>query len=116
MKIEFYPDGDTGPVREYLDRLRLNPHRRNACARIVADLAILESEGLLSRQVTIRRVIGIKGSVWELKRRYENIQYRIYFCIKKNTIWLLHFLEKKTGKIPKSDLKRISRRAREVMK
>lgn len=115
LRVQFYPTGDTGPVMEYLEMLRMNPQKAAAYSKLAADLAYLESEGLLSKNISIERIHGVPGSAWELRRSFEGIKYRIYFVIRKGKAWLLHYLEKKSQKIPKRDLKVIQRRAREVL-
>ncbi|MDE2141480.1 MAG: type II toxin-antitoxin system RelE/ParE family toxin [Elusimicrobia bacterium] len=115
LRVQFYPSGDNGPVREYLRGLRKDPQRKGASARLGLDLRLLQEEGLASKQIDILRVTGIPGSVWELRRTFEGIRYRIYFCVKRGEVWLLHNLEKKTPKIPKHDLKLIRTRAKEVL-
>lgn len=115
LRVQFYPSGDDGPVREHLRRLKQDPHRKAAAARLGLDLRLLQEEGLASRQIDIERAVGVPGSVWELRRSFEGVRYRIYFCAARGELWLLHSLEKKTPKIPKRDLGLIRRRAKEVL-
>jgi phage-related protein len=115
LSVQFYPDGDEGPVKKYLESLRLAPQRKDAYVRLMADLTILEAEGLLSKLIHLERVVGVDGSVWELKRSYEGIRYRVYFCVESGEAWLIHCLEKKTPKIPRSDLKLIRKRSKGVL-
>lgn len=74
----------------------------------------MEAEGLRSREITVKRVAGVKGSVWELVRPYQGTAYRVYFCIRRGEAWLLHWLEKKSRRIPRPDVELIGRRAKEV--
>jgi len=76
------------------------------------DLEVLGSEGLRSKQITVR---PLGDKLWELKRLYEGIQYRIFFGVWKGAAWLLHSIEKKSAKTPKDDLELARRRLREVM-
>ena len=115
LQLEFYPEGDEGPVKDYLESLRVDPQKMDAWAKLTRDLGFLETEGLTSKQISIERVVGVPGSVWELRRSFEGMKYRIYFCVKSGEAWLLHYLEKKSPKIPKSDLKLIRKRAKEVL-
>lgn len=115
LRIQFYPSGDDGPVREYLESLRANPQRKGAWAKLMRDLGLLETEGLTSKSVSVERVAGIRGSTWELRRSYEGVRYRIYFCIRRGEVWLLHHLEKKSPRIPPRDLRRIRKRSGEVL-
>ena len=52
LRICFYPAGDAGPVKEYLEGLARN--RPGAYVKLALDLEILGAEGLRSRQITIR--------------------------------------------------------------
>ena len=114
--IRFYPSGDDGPVRKYLETLREDPRRKDAWAKLMIDLTVLRSEGVRSGQITIKKVVGIKGSVWELVRPFEGMAYRIYFCLQKGEIWLIHWAEKKSQKIPANGIILIGKRAKEVFR
>src|SRR3989338_291488 len=76
------------------------------------DLEVLGAEGLRSQQITIR---PLGDKLWELKRLYDGIQYRVFFGIWKGAAWLLHSIEKKSGKTPHDDLELARKRLREVM-
>lgn len=115
LKVQFFPDGDDGPVRQHLKSLKQDPQRKAAAAKLGLDLRMLQEEGLTSKQIDIDRVVGVPGSVWELRRAFEGVKYRIYFCVQRGEVWLLHSLEKKTPKIPKHDLELIRKRAKEVL-
>lgn len=115
LRVEFYPAGDDGPVLEHLRELKHDPYRKAVATRPGLDLHVLQLEGLSSRKVDVKRVADVPGSVWELRRLIEGIQYRLYFCVKRGELWLLHNLEKKTRKIPRGDLEVIRRRAKEVL-
>lgn len=115
LRIQFYPLGDAGAVLEYLEGLRLDPQKTSAYSKLIADLGFLESEGLMSKSISVERVHGVPGSAWELRRSFDGIKYRIYFIVRRGEAWLLHFLEKKSPKIPKHDLGVFRRRAKEVL-
>jgi phage-related protein len=114
ITVRFHPSGDGGPVREYLEKLRTDSGKKEAWAKLAIDLAVLAAEGLRSERITVKRVTGVKGSVWELVRPFGGMAYRIYFCVLKGEAWLVHWAEKKSGKIPAHDVGVIRRRAREV--
>lgn len=65
-----------------------------------------------SRQITVR---PLGNKLWELKRRYDGISYRIFFGVWEGAVWLLHSIEKKSAKTPADDLILARRRLREVM-
>lgn len=110
LDILYYPDGHHGPVREYLEALV--KHRPKAFARLALDLEVLGAEGLRSQQITMR---PLGDKLWELKRLYDGIQYRLFFGVWNRAIWLLHAIEKKSAKAPKDDLELARKRLREVM-
>ena len=110
LVILYYPDGHRGPVVEHLAQLA--KERPKAFARLALDVEILGAEGLRSQQVTIR---PLGDKLWELKRLYDGIQYRVFFGVWKGALWLLHSLEKKSAKTPKDDLALARKRLKEVM-
>ena len=110
LDILYYPEGNHGPVRDYLDELA--EARPKAFARLALDLEILGAEGLRSQQITIR---PLGNKLWELKRLYDGVQYRLFFGVWKGTVWLLHTIEKKSAKTPKDDLELARRRLKEAM-
>ncbi|MBI5246126.1 MAG: type II toxin-antitoxin system RelE/ParE family toxin [Elusimicrobia bacterium] len=101
LTIEFYPDGSHGPVQEYFESLRGRGDRRKALSRLLADLDILVQEGLLSPRTSVR---SLGQGLWELRRAYQGVHYRILFCVHRHGIWLLHAFEKTTQKTPLRDL------------
>jgi len=50
------------------------------------------------------------------KRCYypKGIQYRIFFCVKRECAWLLHAIEKKSAKTPLGDIWLARKRMREI--
>ncbi len=110
LEILYYPEGSRGPVRAYLAELARQ--RPKAFARLALDLEVLGAEGLRSQQITIR---PLGNKVWELKRLYDGIQYRVFFGIYHGAAWLVHGIEKKSAKTPKDDLELAKKRLREVM-
>ena len=110
LEILYYPEGNQGPVKEYLSELAKD--RPKALARLVLDLEVLGAEGLRSQQITIR---SLGDKLWELKRLYDGIQYRIFFGVGKGIVWLLHSIEKKSAKTSKNDLNLARKRLKEVL-
>ncbi len=110
LDVLYYPEGNAGPVRDYL--IRLESENTKAFSRLAMDLEVLGAEGPGSPRVNIRR---FGGGLSELKRRYNDIQYRIFFVVYRNSIWLLHHLEKKSAKTPKSDMELARKRLKGVV-
>lgn len=111
LKIAFFPDGDAGPVKEFL--AALHAERPKARLKLAFDLEVLRFHGLRASPISVR---PMGEGLWELKRRYDGIHYRIFFCVEQGRVWLLHALEKKSAKTPWSDLELARRRMREVIK
>lgn len=110
LEILCYPDGQHGPVREFLEQLA--KRHPKVFARLALDLEVLGAEGLRSPRVTVR---PLGDKLWELKRLYDGIQYRLFFGVWKGAVWLVHGIEKKSAKTPLSDLELARRRLGEVM-
>ncbi len=109
IKICFYPEGSSGPVKDYLDELAVE--RPAAYVKLALDLEILGAEGLRSKQITIR---PLGQGLWELKRLFEGTQYRIFFCVERGCAWLLHAIEKKSAKTPLDDMRLARKRMRGI--
>ncbi|HAZ09260.1 MAG TPA: type II toxin-antitoxin system RelE/ParE family toxin [Elusimicrobia bacterium] len=109
IKICYYPAGNSGPVKDYLDALAAV--RPAAYVKLVLDLEILGAEGLRSKQITIR---PLGQGLWELKRLFEGVQYRIFFCVERGCAWLLHAIEKKSAKTPIDDMRLARKRMRGI--
>ncbi len=82
--------------------------------KLYIDLQTLENFWLRPMNVTIRRLAGWEP-LWELKRPFAGIAYRIFFCLKGDELWLLSAYEKGSDKTPRSELERAYRRMREVL-
>jgi len=115
ITIKFYPDGNDGCVKEYLEQLRLDPQKKASWAQLVQDVAVLQSEGLQSKQISIRSLKSISKGLWEIRRHHNKIYYRMYFVVNKNTFWLVHYLEKKSSTIPRQDVELLRKRAKEII-
>lgn len=112
LTVQFYPDGDAGPVQEYFDALHKQGDRRKALARLIADLDILAQEGLRSSRISVR---SLGDGLWELRRIYQGVFYRLLFCIRGQEAWLLHAFKKETKKTPIRDLELARSRMAQVM-
>ena len=110
LEILYYPHGNRGPVAE--DPEHLAKERPKAFAKLVVDLEVLGAEGPRSSRITVR---PLGDKLWELKRLYDGVQYRIFLGVWKGAIWLLHSIEKKSAKTLKEDLELARRRLREVI-
>jgi phage-related protein len=107
FRIVFYPEGGSGPVKEYLEELLIR--RPDASTKLSVDLWILAAEGLRSHRISVR---PMGQGLWELKRLFEGVQYRIFFCANGGYVWLLHAIEKKSSKTPLDDLRLARKRMR----
>ena len=109
LKICFYPDGSSGPVKDFLTDLAAD--RPATYIKLALDLEVLGAEGPRSKQIRVR---PLGNGLWELKRLFEGIQYRIFFCVEEDC-WLLHSIEKKSAKTPKHDLDLARKRMRRIV-
>lgn len=107
LKVLFYPEGFSGPVAEFFEDLEAR--RPSARFKLALDLKVLETEGMRSNRISIR---SLGQGLWELKRLFEGIHYRIFFCLGDRCVWLLHAIEKKSSKTPLDDLRLAHRRMR----
>lgn len=110
LLIQYYPDRTAGPVKDFIDEQAWRNEK--ALFKLRRDLEVLSVEGLRSHRISIR---PLGGGLWELKRLYGGIQYRIFFCVSEGEIWLLHAIEKKSSKTPLSDLRLAHERMKEKL-
>lgn len=109
LRVCYRRQGGSEPVRRYLEELAAR--RPAAYVKLALDLQTLGAEGPRSNGITVR---PLGDGLWELKRLFEGIQYRIFFCMGKGILWLLHAIEKKSAKTALSDLRLARRRMRGV--
>jgi phage-related protein len=50
----------------------------------------------------------------ELKRRYDKVAYRIFFCVRRDELWLLSSYEKQSEMASRSELERAYRRMKQI--
>ncbi len=110
LEILYYPEGNRGPVAKHLEQLARE--RPKAFGRLAVDIEILGAEGLRSGHITVR---PLGNKLWELKRLYDGVQYRIFFGVWRGAAWMLHSIEKKSAKTTRDDLELARRRLKEVM-
>lgn len=105
MRIRYYPGGESGEVREYLQSLRRDPRTMKAAVKLDIDLQTLEEFWPETLNVTVR---GLKGwePLLEIKRRYDKAAYRIFFCVRRDELWLLSAYEKQSESAPRSELEK----------
>ena len=117
MRVGYYPAWERGPVKDFLDGLEKDGQRVKAAARLHLDVDKLGAFWPQWRSVNIRvkSMVGHKP-LWELVREYDGMAYRIFFCVQKDQIWLLHAIEKKTQKTPQSDLDLAYNRMQSILK
>ncbi len=114
LNRRYYPRGDTGEVREYLESLRKNSQKKKAAVKLDIDIQTLEDFWPDTLNVTVRMLKGWEP-LKELKRRFEKIQYRIFFCIKDDDLWLLSAYEKESDDTPRNELEKAFKRMKEVL-
>jgi phage-related protein len=114
LRRQYFPHGDAGEVRVYLDSLRKDGQRKKAAVKLDIDIQTLEEFWPQTLNVTVRALKGWEP-LKELKREYDKIAYRIFFCVKGEELWLLSAFEKETQETPRSELERAYKRMKTVM-
>ena len=115
LTVGYYPGWDSGFVLSYIDELYADGQRKKAAAKLEYDLAVLQSSWPRPVFVTVKPLKGYEP-LWELKREFHGIAYRIFFCVKEEEVWLLHSIEKKSQKTPVEDLKTAFNRMQKVLR
>jgi phage-related protein len=98
-KIEYYESvSGKRPVEEFIDSLDVRSQ-----ARIARTLDLLEEFGINLGMPYARH---LEKQLWELRVRHSRSRYRvIYFLNTGQTFVLLHGFAKKTGPVPREDMK-----------
>ena len=112
--IRYYPAGDSGDVLDYLESLRRNSQKKKAAWKLDVDLQTLEEFWPDTLNVSVRVMRGWEP-LRELKRRFEGINYRIFFCIRKDELWLLSTYEKESDDTPRNELVKAYKRMKDVL-
>ena len=73
---------------------------------------ILRDYGFHLEVKYLRRMAGVKG-LWELRAKYQSVQFRIFLSkLTDREVVLLHAIIKKTAKTPKRDIQTAEKRMR----
>jgi len=105
LKVAFYTLGTKKPVRDWL--LKLEPKQRK---EIGADIQAVQWRWPVSKPL----VDGLGGGLYEVRSTVRRRAFRVFFCIKSDSMVLLHGIEKKTQKAPKQALEMARKRMKEV--
>lgn len=114
LRRRYFPHGDTGDVRDYLNALRKDGQRKKAAVRLDIDIQTLEEFWPRTLNVTVKPLKGWEP-LKELKREYDKIAYRIFFCVKGKELWLLSVFEKESQETPRNELEKAYQRMKNVM-
>lgn len=108
MKIVFYvKKSNKCPVKDFIEKLQ--PKDR---AKVLACLKSVEELGFNCPRVQFRQ---IKERLWEIKIRTASAEFRIfYFCIRADTLVLLHAYQKQSQEAPKKEIQIAEQRMLEV--
>jgi phage-related protein len=92
LTVRFYRNGaGHEPVRVWLKSLT-----RATMTEIGADIQRVQWRWPVSKPL----VDGLGNGLYEVRTKYENVQYRVLFCIKASAMVLLHGFVKKTRTAP----------------
>jgi len=109
MKVKFYHN--SAGKRPVLDEI--NELDNQDQAKIIGCFENIQQLGFHSPRVEFRQ---IEGKLWEIKIRAHTGGYRFFYVsISKQTLVLLHMLNKKTQKTPPKDKKVAMTRLKEVI-
>ena len=114
LRRRYYPEGDAGEVREYLASLRSDSSRKKAAVKLDIDIQTLERFWPATLNVTVR-TFGGWAPLKELKRRFDKVAYRVFFCVRKDELWLLSAYEKDSAAAQRSELEKAYRRMQDVL-
>ena len=114
LRRRYYQTGDSGDVREYLELLRRNNQKRKAAVKLDIDIQTLEEFWPHTLNVAVKNLKGYEP-LKELKRQFEGIAYRIFFCIRGDEMWLLSAFEKESDETPKHELEKAYKRMKEIL-
>lgn len=112
-RVEFYRRKGKNPVVEELLELRRKDLR--LATEVVQDLKDLEEFGLELPEKRLHKVFGT--DLWELRSRWQNrIARSLFFESGGRLLVVTTVFQKKTGPIPKADLRRAQERMTEWKK
>lgn len=108
VELLIMADGNC-PVCDFLKNLE----DKKAHKRISKDLDRIEKFSVheLRQAELLTKMPGYENyNLFEYKKEFRRIQYRILCCIKDSTCYLVHGFTKKSGKTPLSDLRTATQR------
>ena len=114
LRKRYFPHGDSGEVRDYLNALRQDGQRKKAAVRLDIDIQTLEEFWPRTLNVVVKTLRGWEP-LRELKREYDGIAYRIFFCVKWDELWLLSAFEKESQETPRNELEKSYKRMKKIM-
>lgn len=93
MDVDFYSSAsNVFYVAEFI-----NKQEPKTAKKIMSQLDLIAKYGHQAfRSLNIKKMSGT--DFWEIKITFNKLAYRIFFVIRKNTIWLLHAFTKKSNK------------------
>src|SRR5439155_1935104 len=113
MEVWYYPECESGSVKDYFDEITKDGQRKKAEAKLRLDILTLKDNWPRTLNVTVKPLKGHEP-LRELTREYQRIGYRVFFCVKGEKMWLLHAIEKKSMSTPLSDLNLAHKRMNDV--
>ena len=110
MQLLFYQSfNQRVPVKEFIEKLQVSDR-----AHILGCLKSIEELGFETSRVGFRQ---IRGKLWEIKIRAENIGARVFYVsLTPEKIILLHAYKKQSQKTPDKEIKIAEKRLDEVLR
>ncbi len=107
MKIIFYNKNNRPPVVDVIEDLESKDR-----AKILACLKCIEELSFYCPRVEFRQ---IKGRLWEVKIKTQNIGFRIFYVVIGGIMILLHAYSKQSHKAPLKEINLAEKRMLEVL-
>ncbi len=95
LKVSFYSNGNIEPVRDWLKSLEGKDKKI-----IGEDIKTVQYGWPLGMPL----VSHIDGDIWEVRIKLENRIARVFFCLEKDNMVLIHGFIKKTQKTPDNEI------------
>lgn len=106
-RVVYFRQGNREPVLEFIKDLV--EADQDLAAKVVGHIRVFVAEGPLS-PVMVCRHLG--DGLWELKIA----SVRVFYCVERSILWLLHAIVKKSAKAPQKDMDLARKRMKEVRK
>lgn len=106
------PNGNA-PAAEFIQDLLETEHKNKIFYKLRGLITQLENYGLKYKERNPKAIKHLCDGIFELKALSARV---LFFCVKGNTIILLHGFEKKTQKTPKGEIEKAIKEKKEYLR